>query len=353
MMTKSILWMAVMVPAALAADKGKDNLRAWYRDGTCVEFYTESTGSTAPASTSGSVIVDNTNTVHRIVTDGRGKVLFAYDVMARRAPGIKVMFQLEIRPASKSGNRSLYTFGPGDQLSISVFRGPEISGSHIVRPDGKITLNVLGDVQVEGLSTVQLNDILRERLKPHIADPQVTVSVTRIGRSLAAVREFPAVRRGEAVIVDILQNPATSEKIYDVLRPSDDPPPSSATKIADELVFGDFQISINGEKVAYDTGATLTGAGASIYVPKHGTYFLSLEAAPGFLEVGYANHEKLSFSLGKEYVEIVAKKSVLTKSTSRTVWVKHDPAFTPAAADAKAVDVATADNVEWIMPKKR
>ena len=85
MMTKSILWMAVLVPSALAADAGHENLHAWYTDGTCVEFYSESTGSTTPTSTSGSVIVDNTNTVHRVVKDARGNVLFAYDVVARRA----------------------------------------------------------------------------------------------------------------------------------------------------------------------------------------------------------------------------------------------------------------------------
>jgi hypothetical protein len=277
MMTKSILWMAVLLPAALAADKGKDNLHAWYRDGTCVEFYSESTGTTTPSSTSGSVIVDNTNTVHRVVTDGHGNILFTYDVVAHRAAGSKDSFVVQIRP------------GGG--------------------------------------------------------------AVTGIARTVAAVRDFPAVKRGEAVKVDILQNPATGETIYDVLRPSDDPPPTTAAKIADELVLGSLQISINGEMFVQDFGGIVTGAVARIYVPKHGAYFLSLEAAPGFIEVGHANREKLTFSLGDEYVEIVAKQSVLTKSTYRPVWVKHDPAF--VVTDAKTVEVMTADKVEWLIPKKR
>ena len=99
MMTKSILWMVVLVPSALAADAGNENLHAWYADGTCVEFYSESTGSTTPTSTSGSVIVDNTNTVHRVVKDAHGNVLFAYDVVARRAAGLKDTFVVQIRPA--------------------------------------------------------------------------------------------------------------------------------------------------------------------------------------------------------------------------------------------------------------
>ena len=100
MMTKSVLWMVVLVPSALAADAGHENLHAWYTDGTCVEFYSESTGSTTPTSTSGSVIVDNTNTVHRVVKDARGNVMFAYDVVARRAAGLKDTFAVQIRPAS-------------------------------------------------------------------------------------------------------------------------------------------------------------------------------------------------------------------------------------------------------------
>jgi hypothetical protein len=361
MKTKSILWMAVMVPAALAADKGKDNLHAWYRDGTCLEFYSESTGSTTPSSTSGSVIVDNTNTVRRVVIDSRGEVLFAYDVVARKAAGSKDMFELQIRPAGrKSTGSDPYTIGLGDQLAVSVFRGPAFSGSHIVvRPDGTITVNAIGEVRAEGLSPMQLAAVLREKLKPHVADPDVSVSVMNIGRTLAAVRDFPAVKRGEAVMVDILQNPTTGEKIYDVLRPSDAPPPSAPNAVGDEFVLGDMQISIDGEKIQWATGATLSGAGARIYVPGHGAYYLSVGDAPGFHEAGHANREKLTFQLDHEHVEITLKKNVLSKSAYRVVWVKHDPAFAigsasgPGGADANAVDVATADNVEWLMPKKR
>lgn len=353
MIRKSILFMAVLVPAALAADAGKDNLHAWYQDGTCVEFYSESTGSTTPSSISGAVIVDNTNTVHRVVTDGSGRVVFAYDVVARKAAGSKDTFVLQIRPVErKSSGRDSFTFAPGDQMAISVSGGIAYFGHNVtVRPDGKIAVKPIGEVQAEGLRPIQLADVLKEKFRPRIADPQVSVSVTSIVQTVAAVRDFPAVKRGEAVMVDILQNPATGEKIYDVLRPSDDPPPSTAAKIADELVLGSFRIAINGEKFAQDTGGTVTGAGARIYVRKHGAYFLSLEAVPGFLEVGYANREKLSFSMGNEYVEIVAKQNVLTKSTHRPVWVKHDPAF--ATADGTIVEVWTADKVEWLMPKKR
>jgi hypothetical protein len=183
--------------------------------------------------------------------------------------------------------------------------------------------------------------------------------VTGATRTLSAVRDFPAVKRGEAVIVDILQNPATGEKIYDVLRPSDDPLPTGATGIAatlanhDEFVLGDIQIAINGEKFVWAIGATVTAAGARISVPGHGAYFLSVNDAPGFHEFAHANREKITFYLDGEHVEITAKKNVLRQSAYRVVWVKHDPAYGVDTANAKAVDIAGADNVQWLMPKKR
>ena len=43
-----------------------------------------------------------------------------------------------------------YLIGPGDNLSIFVWRNPEISGSFIVRPDGKVTTSLVEDIEVTG-----------------------------------------------------------------------------------------------------------------------------------------------------------------------------------------------------------
>jgi hypothetical protein len=118
----------------------------------------------------------------------------------------------------------------------------------------------------------------------------------------------------------------------------------------EDLVFGKFQISINGEKFADDSAAILSGPAASIYVPGHGAYYLSLEAAPGFQEVGHASRDKLSFSLNGENVEIAAKENVLRHSNYRPVWVKHDPSI---QSKESRVQVITASKVEWLIPKKR
>ncbi len=74
-----------------------------------------------------------------------------------------------------------YVIGVEDVLSINVWKETELSQPQIVvRPDGKITLPVIGDVQAAGLTTKQLRDNLVEKLKDLVIAPTVTVIVTKI-----------------------------------------------------------------------------------------------------------------------------------------------------------------------------
>jgi polysaccharide export outer membrane protein len=71
-----------------------------------------------------------------------------------------------------------YLIGPGDNLSIFVWRNPEVSGSFIVRPDGKITTSLVEDIPVSGKTPTKLGREIEEALSKYIRDPIVTVSVT-------------------------------------------------------------------------------------------------------------------------------------------------------------------------------
>jgi polysaccharide export outer membrane protein len=73
-----------------------------------------------------------------------------------------------------------YKIGPQDVLRIDVWKEPEISRAVPVRPDGKITLPLLNDVQAAGLTPQQLAAKISEGLKKFITSPQVTVGVTEI-----------------------------------------------------------------------------------------------------------------------------------------------------------------------------
>lgn len=73
-----------------------------------------------------------------------------------------------------------YRIGAQDVLRVDVWKEPDISRVVPVRPDGKITLPLLNDVQAGGLTPASLGDVIREGLKNYINDPQVTVTVTEI-----------------------------------------------------------------------------------------------------------------------------------------------------------------------------
>lgn len=71
-----------------------------------------------------------------------------------------------------------YIIGADDTLRISVWKEPDINATLPVRPDGKISLPLLDDVQAAGMTPMQLAGSIRDKLKKYIADPRVTVVVT-------------------------------------------------------------------------------------------------------------------------------------------------------------------------------
>jgi polysaccharide export outer membrane protein len=73
-----------------------------------------------------------------------------------------------------------YKIGPQDVLRIDVWKEAEISRSVPVRPDGKISLPLLNDVQAAGHTPMELANLISEGLKKYITNPQVTVSVSEI-----------------------------------------------------------------------------------------------------------------------------------------------------------------------------
>ena len=71
-----------------------------------------------------------------------------------------------------------YVIGPDDMLQVTVWREPTLSGALPVRPDGMISLVLIGDLKAAGRTPMQLGQDITERLKRYIQDPVVTVAVT-------------------------------------------------------------------------------------------------------------------------------------------------------------------------------
>lgn len=81
------------------------------------------------------------------------------------------------KPATDDPN---YVIGPQDVLDISVWKEPELTRPVPVRPDGKISMPLLNDVQAAGRTPLQLAADITTGLKKFVTDPQVTVIVTTI-----------------------------------------------------------------------------------------------------------------------------------------------------------------------------
>jgi|SRR5579862_4820786 len=75
---------------------------------------------------------------------------------------------------------SQYPVGVSDVLHVSVWKNNDLSQTVTVGPDGFISLPLLGDVQVSGMTTSQLATMLSSRLTSYMVNPEVTVSVVEI-----------------------------------------------------------------------------------------------------------------------------------------------------------------------------
>jgi polysaccharide export outer membrane protein len=73
-----------------------------------------------------------------------------------------------------------YVIGVEDTLSIRVWKDPELSGQVTVRPDGKISSPLVGDIQAAGRTPRELQDEIRKALSVYVKEPVVTVTVDEI-----------------------------------------------------------------------------------------------------------------------------------------------------------------------------
>lgn len=76
-----------------------------------------------------------------------------------------------------------YVVGPGDALHITLWKEPSLSGPVTVRPDGFITLPLVNEVQVVGLTTEKLRETLEQRYREYVTDAYVTVRIEKIASS--------------------------------------------------------------------------------------------------------------------------------------------------------------------------
>ncbi len=91
-------------------------------------------------------------------------------------------------PQSTAGKAADFVIGVEDVLAVNVWKDPELSVREVVvRPDGKISLPLAGEILTSGLTVRQLQDAIAEKLKDYINSPVVTVTVVRIASQSVSV----------------------------------------------------------------------------------------------------------------------------------------------------------------------
>ncbi len=84
------------------------------------------------------------------------------------------------QPPSADSSQSQYRIGPEDLLIISVWKNDSMTKTVPVRPDGKISLPLLNDVQAAGLTPLELREILTKQMGEYIPNPEVSVIVSDV-----------------------------------------------------------------------------------------------------------------------------------------------------------------------------
>jgi polysaccharide export outer membrane protein len=73
-----------------------------------------------------------------------------------------------------------YRLGPKDAVQVWMWKEPDLSTTSVVRPDGKLALPLIGELQAEGLSAPQLQKEIQQKLRAYLAEPVVTLIVKEI-----------------------------------------------------------------------------------------------------------------------------------------------------------------------------
>lgn len=84
-------------------------------------------------------------------------------------------------PSAGYGAQAGYALQAGDELDLAFFKTPELNTTTTIRPDGKIALQLVGDVPAAGLQPGELADALARRYASELRSPRINVNVRRFG----------------------------------------------------------------------------------------------------------------------------------------------------------------------------
>ncbi len=103
-------------------------------------------------------------------------LVFCLVVMCSCTPSVSHLTEAQGAAAAVATvDQDKYPLGPEDSIEISVWKEPELTKQLVVRPDGKITYPLIGEVQASGQTVKQLQAEILQRLEKYVTDAHVTV----------------------------------------------------------------------------------------------------------------------------------------------------------------------------------
>ena len=125
-------------------------------------------------------------------------------------PGPPIALKPEIVRSRERFTRE-YVIQPGDQLALTVFHVPELASVMIVRPDGYVSVPILKDIKVTGMTVPEVDQELERRFATRLVSPDVTVSIQNPRQASVYVlgevaRPGPVPIRDAATVAEALAN---------------------------------------------------------------------------------------------------------------------------------------------------
>ncbi len=157
-------------------------------------------------------------------------------VLATTACGTSYQYENRIVNIADLGDRPSqivveYTIGIGDTLNINVWKNPDLSVTVPVRPDGKISAPLIGDILVAGYTPEEVSKFIENRLKKFIRTPNVVVIMTELG----STQYLSRVRVTGAVVTNVSLNYQQGMTLLDAILAAGGP--NEFAKSADTKVF--------------------------------------------------------------------------------------------------------------------
>ena len=92
-----------------------------------------------------------------------------------------------LNPIARAYGESEFKLGPDDVVEVFVYKEQELSATVVVRPDGKISLPLIGELSVNGKSSLELQKEVSQKLTQYIAQPTVNVIVKEVNSAKVSV----------------------------------------------------------------------------------------------------------------------------------------------------------------------